>query len=87
VVVNVVEKYRVFGEYAEVDVEDFIAIVGANVEGYSWTAMAVLSVTKLSVLALYLLHDKLFSACNSIECATAIRPRRCRHRHEHGVKR
>ena len=60
-VVDVVKEHRVFREYAEMYVEDFIsAIVVSNVERYSWPAMTALSVTKLSVFRLYLLHGKFF---------------------------
>ena len=61
VTVDVVKEHRVFGEYAEMYVEDFIsAIVVSNVERYGWSAMTALSATNLSVFGLYLLHDKLF---------------------------
>ena len=86
-VVNVVEEYRVLGKNTEVDVENFIASSVPNVKGYSWPAMTALLVTKLSVFGLYLLHDKLFSVCNSIKCTIPVRPRCSRHRHEHGVWR
>lgn len=60
-VMNVVKERRVLGEYAEVYVEDFIAIaIASNVEGYSRSAMTALLASKLSVFGLYLLHDKLF---------------------------
>jgi hypothetical protein len=60
VVVDVVEEYRVFGEYTEVYVENFIATVASNVERYGRSAMTASSTMTLSILGLYLLHDKLF---------------------------
>lgn len=72
-IVDIVEKHRVFRKYAEMYVENLVSSIIADVERYSWTAMAVLSVTKLSVLRLYLLHDKFFSTSDSVESAITIR--------------
>lgn len=83
---DVVKECRVLGKYAEVYVENFIAIaVAANVEGNSRSAMTALSASTSSVFGHYLLHDKLPPCWNPVECAIAIRPRCCLHRHEHGV--